>query len=171
MLLLKYKTISNRLNAKEVFMGGGFLTEYDANDQVTDYTGDGTGDYYYDYGEGGDYEGGDAYVYEDGGDYPSGEEKQTDTKLPEDEDYDIRERRRRRRRRKRQSEKSEEYDYENVSKGGAVQTDKAWIYNGLTWDEKARMSMARDRPACSLVNMPNGDVRFKFIVSIFISHN
>ena len=135
-------------------MGGGFLTEYDVKEDVYDIPGGGGDDNYYYYGD--DYgggEGGDYASYE-GDDYPSDGEKQTDTKLPED--YDIRERRRRRR--KRQAENVEEYDYENVKKGGAIQTDKAWIYNGNTWEEKAPMSVARDRPACSLVNMPNGEV-------------
>ena len=140
-------------------MGGGFLTEYDV--ETDNYgTGDagGGGDYYYyeDYEAGGEGGGGD-YPADQGEDYPCDGGKQTDTKLPED--YDVRERKRRRR--KRQAENVEEYDYESVKKGGAIQTDKAWIYNGLTWEEKAPMSVARDRPACSLVNMPNGEVGCK----------
>ena len=42
--------------------------------------------------------------------------------------------------------------------GGGYQTNKVWIYNGNKWEERKPMSIARDRPACSIVNMPNGEV-------------
>jgi N-acetylneuraminic acid mutarotase len=42
---------------------------------------------------------------------------------------------------------------------GGRQNDRTWIFNSTHWIEKARTSVARDRPACSLVNMPDGKVR------------
>ena len=41
---------------------------------------------------------------------------------------------------------------------GGFQTNRTWIYNGQEWKETAQMNIARDRPACSLVNMPDGKV-------------
>ena len=40
----------------------------------------------------------------------------------------------------------------------SVQTNKTWMYDGNVWKAKAQMKFARDRPACSLVNMPDGKV-------------
>ena len=45
----------------------------------------------------------------------------------------------------------------NVIRGGH-QNRRTWIYNTTNWIETAESSIARDRPACSLVNMPNGKV-------------
>ena len=41
---------------------------------------------------------------------------------------------------------------------GGMQNDRTWIYNSTHWKETARTHVARDRPACSLVNMPDGKV-------------
>ena len=40
----------------------------------------------------------------------------------------------------------------------AEQTNKTWMYDGTSWKAKAEMKIARDRPACSLVNTANGKV-------------
>ena len=147
-------------------------------------------DYGPDYKPGGDYKAGEDYgdVEYSGADYRDGNQE-ADTKLPGDEyDDDERERRRRRRRRRRQTEDSRDYgaeysddyggdyeaggdskagesiDYElsNNEIGGALQTNKTWLYNGNSWEARAEMSIARDRPACSIVNMPNGEVISEF---------
>ena len=41
---------------------------------------------------------------------------------------------------------------------GGVQTKKTWIYDGKKWVQKADMSIARDRPACSIVQDETGQV-------------
>ena len=50
--------------------------------------------------------------------------------------------------------------FENVDgiTNGGYQTNRTWIYNGQQWTETAEMKIARDRPACSLLNMPDGKV-------------
>ena len=40
-----------------------------------------------------------------------------------------------------------------------VQTNRSWMYDGLNWKEMKQMKIARDRPACSLVILPNGKVK------------
>ena len=42
--------------------------------------------------------------------------------------------------------------------GGGIQNRRTWMYNTTNWIEIAESSIARDRPACSLVNMPSGKV-------------
>lgn len=37
--------------------------------------------------------------------------------------------------------------------------NKTWLYNGQDWVETADMSTPRDRAACSLVELPNGETR------------
>ena len=147
-------------------MGGGFLREYEIGQE--DYGGGGNGEY--DYGD--DY-GYDEYgegEYAAGGEYGDGVDYGDDyggqggeTKLPEKEDYDyVREKKRRRRRRRRQASTNElpteDYDYSVSEKGGALQTNKTWLFNGNTWEERTPMSIPRDRPACSIINMPDGEV-------------
>ena len=34
---------------------------------------------------------------------------------------------------------------------GGVQTNKTFIYNGQNWEPRAELKVARDRPACSIV--------------------
>ena len=46
----------------------------------------------------------------------------------------------------------------NGSIDGGHQNKRTWIYDGQQWKETAKMNIARDRPACSLVNMPDGKV-------------
>ena len=41
---------------------------------------------------------------------------------------------------------------------GGHQNKRTWMYNTTHWVETSRTSIARDRPACSLVNLPNGKV-------------
>ena len=135
-------------------MGVGFLREYTVQD---DYALNPDDSYPDDYYEEYEYEdGGGEYVYEDEG------ENGVDTKLPEEEDLYAdyeRERKRRRRRRRRQAESYDvETDYDTTFKGGALQTNKTWLFNGNTWEERTPMSIPRDRPACSIINMPNGEV-------------
>ena len=150
-------------------MGGGFLREYEIGQE--DYGGVGNGEYDYgddygydEYGEG-EYgaEYGDDAVYGDDYGGQGGE-----TKLPEKDDYDyIREKKRRRRRRRRQASTNEEdYDYSVSKKGGALQTNKTWLFNGNTWEEKTPMSIPRDRPACSIINMPDGEVSVPALADI-----
>ena len=45
----------------------------------------------------------------------------------------------------------------NLIRGGH-QNRRTWIYNTTNWIETAESIIARDRPACSIVNMPNGNV-------------
>ena len=44
--------------------------------------------------------------------------------------------------------------------GGGYQNRRTWMYNTNRWIETAESSVARDRPSCSLVNMPNGKVDY-----------
>ena len=53
---------------------------------------------------------------------------------------------------------NDDVEYTNEDIGGAVQTNKTWMFNGNSWEARAEMSIARDRPACSIMNMPNGEV-------------
>ena len=41
---------------------------------------------------------------------------------------------------------------------GGSQNKRTWIYNSSHWIETAATKIARDRPACSLVNLSNGKV-------------
>ena len=41
---------------------------------------------------------------------------------------------------------------------GGYQNKRTWIYNSSHWIETAATKIARDRPACSLVNLSNGKV-------------
>lgn len=146
-----------RINATHIFMGGGFLTEYKIQDEL-EYGGgeypEGDGQYEYaDYGDGeyADYgkgEGGEYYE----GDYPK---EGADTKLPEEQDQ--RERKRRRRADDDAHYTDSNYDYSDET-GGALQTEKVWLFDGNTWNEMSPMSIARDRPACSIINMPDGKI-------------
>ena len=43
---------------------------------------------------------------------------------------------------------------------GGVQTNKTWIYDGKKWTQKADMLIARDGPACSIVQETNGKVNY-----------
>ena len=43
--------------------------------------------------------------------------------------------------------------------GGGIALNRAWLYDGYYWNEVADMSIVRDRPACSLLNLPNGSIR------------
>ena len=40
----------------------------------------------------------------------------------------------------------------------SIRNNKTWMFNGDIWNEKAPMTIPRDRPACSVINMPNGEV-------------
>lgn len=42
--------------------------------------------------------------------------------------------------------------------GGGISLKRTWLYDGLYWMETADMSVPRDRPACSLVELPDGQV-------------
>lgn len=43
---------------------------------------------------------------------------------------------------------------------------KAWMYDGYTWDSLPDMATVRDRPACSLVQLPDGKIRI--LVSAYL---
>ena len=65
-------------------------------------------------------------------------------------DYDLTKRRRRR------AANDEEYQ-EQV--GGGTPNGQTWMFEeGKYWTQKAQIPTPRDRPSCSLVNMPNGKV-------------
>ena len=140
-------------------MGGGFLREYIIEDEYgyvdDDYYGSGYGDE--EYVEEGEY--GDNLLYSDYGG------QGTETGPPVKEDYSadyIREEKRRHRRRRRQVSTNEtisyDYEYSVTENATTLQTNKTWIFNGSVWEEKAPMSIPRDRAACSIVNMPDGEV-------------
>ena len=71
-------------------------------------------------------------------------------------------------RRRRQIDTNDLYyeAYEDKVAGG-ISNVKTWMYDGSTWEEIAPMSITRDRPACSLLNMPNGKViSYKIVTEI-----
>ena len=117
-----------RLNATHVFMGGGFLTAHKATDPVQEQV---QQEYSYDY-----------YGYQD---YDSGvpQTKQVDQVRQENLQA---------------NEASGLSPNPNDTFGGAIQTNKTWMYDGSSWSPKAEMKIARDRPACSIINMPDGKV-------------
>ena len=41
---------------------------------------------------------------------------------------------------------------------GGFQNKRTWIYNTTHWVETAESIVARDRPACSLLHLPDGKV-------------
>ena len=51
---------------------------------------------------------------------------------------------------------------------GGYQNKRTWIYNSSHWIETAATKIARDRPACSLVNLSNGKVLIKSISNSLI---
>ena len=68
-------------------------------------------------------------------------------------DYDLKKRRRRR------AANEDEY---HKSIGGGTINGETWMFEeGKYWTKKAEISTPRDRPSCSLVNMPNGKVKFR----------
>ena len=70
------------------------------------------------------------------------------------DDYDGYEQKRRRR-------QADEMSYDTSGGGigaGGDSIGKAWLYDGRSWEEIAPMTVARDRPSCSVLNMPNGKV-------------
>ena len=113
--------------------------DYDSRDAEYDYADEETG--------GG---GPDDYAYPDDYSYPDdqpegpGPDANADTAPSDDVEYST-----------------------NENIGGAVQTNKTWMFNGNSWEARAEMSIARDRPACSIMNMPNGEVSCTFIDIIF----
>ena len=46
--------------------------------------------------------------------------------------------------------------------------NKTWLFNGNTWEERTPMSIPRDRPACSIINMPDGEVGSRVLAAIMI---
>ena len=61
-------------------------------------------------------------------------------------------------RRRRRAANEEEY-HEPV--GGGTTNGQTWMFEGKDWTKKAEIPTPRDRPSCSLVNMPNGKVKFR----------
>ena len=51
---------------------------------------------------------------------------------------------------------------------GGYQNKRTWIYNSSHWIETAATKIARDRPACSLVNLPNGKVLINNLINSLI---
>ena len=51
---------------------------------------------------------------------------------------------------------------------GGYQNKRTWIYNSSHWIETAATKIARDRPACSLVNQANGKVGIKNLINSLI---
>ena len=47
-----------------------------------------------------------------------------------------------------------------IGEFGGVQTNKTFIYNGKKWEPKADLTIARDRPACSIVHGKDGQVKY-----------
>merc|ERR1711970_1599574 len=43
--------------------------------------------------------------------------------------------------------------------GGGFAINRAWMFDGYYWVELANMFEVRDRPACSLLNKENGQIR------------
>lgn len=42
--------------------------------------------------------------------------------------------------------------------GGGFALKRAWLFDGYYWTEIADMHIVRDRPACSVLEMPDGTV-------------
>ncbi len=53
--------------------------------------------------------------------------------------------------------------------GGGTYFDRAWIFDGKDWRNIAPMSVARDQPACSLVEMDDGEVSPSVRLSVCLS--
>ena len=73
---------------------------------------------------------------------------------PEYDYYDYDQKKRRRRR----AANDDEYQ-EQV--GGGTTNGQTWMFERKDWTKKADIPTPRDRPSCSLVNMPNGKVKFR----------
>ena len=43
--------------------------------------------------------------------------------------------------------------------GGGYSLKSAWIYDGYDWNRLPDMSVVRDRPACSVLNVQDGSIR------------
>ena len=162
-------------------MTGGFLTVYTLQDGIR---GSNAGSEYqadysaYDYDAyGGDY--GDYEAYDKtGGDYPSdgkggkggGDDYDGDYKDGgsdyEYEDYGKGGGGRDRKRRQVQQATLDDLKsgdivgtvIVNETIGGGGQTDRSWLFSGEEWHEVKAAPVGRDRPACSIVNMPDGKV-------------
>ena len=61
-------------------------------------------------------------------------------------------------RRRRRDVDYEDYDVP-YDTGGGFSNGKTWMYDGKNWKEKKPIGVARDRPACSLISMPDGKVK------------
>ena len=53
---------------------------------------------------------------------------------------------------------------------GGYQNKRTWIYNTTHWVETAETIVARDRPACSLLHLPDGKVIKPSSKCILLSH-
>ena len=56
---------------------------------------------------------------------------------------------------------------------GGEQNEKTWIFNTTHWKSTAPSLVARDRPACCIVNMPDGKVctTYVHLMKLNIIHN
>ena len=52
-----------------------------------------------------------------------------------------------------------DFTFGGLLKGGGYILSRAWIYDGYYWRKIPDMPVTRDRPACSLVEMSNGERR------------
>ena len=75
-----------------------------------------------------------------------------------DEEYDYYNYGLEKRRRRRAANEGEYHE----SVGGGTINGETWMFEGKDWTKKANISTPRYRPSCSLVNMPNGKVNFRF---------
>ena len=68
---------------------------------------------------------------------------------------------RRRRQANNQTDEDETFIPEGIPVGIApgVLTNRTWMFDGRAWVEKAEMRIAREKHACSIVNMANGKVK------------
>ena len=121
--------------------------DYAGYDKTGDYLDDGKGaelggvDYGGDYGK----EGGSDYDYEDYGKGGSGRDRKR--RQAQVDKLDVL-----------QSGNITGSVWVNETLGGGGQTDRSWLFSGEEWHEVAPAPIGRDRPACSIVNMPDGKV-------------
>ena len=46
--------------------------------------------------------------------------------------------------------------------GGGGYTERAWIFDGKEWTDTKKMSVKRDTPSCSLIELGDGEVSVHF---------
>ena len=58
--------------------------------------------------------------------------------------------------------KNRQVTFPHAPFGGGGYTERAWIFDGKEWTDTKKMSVKRDTPSCSLIELGDGEVSVHF---------